>query len=121
MSGHSKWHQIKFKKGITDKKKGQAFSKISRMVQIAARGGADPSSNFKLRLAIDKAREINMPKDNIDRAIQKGSGGVASEQLEEFNLEGYGPAGTALFIEIVADNRNRAIATLTFSSSFFSC
>lgn len=110
MSGHSKWHQIRHKKGLLDKKKGQLFSKISRMIQIAARNEADSEKNFRLRLAIEKAKEINMPKDAIERAIKKGSGQIEGEKLEEFLLEGYGPLGIALLIEVLTDNRNRATA-----------
>lgn len=107
MAGHSKWHQIRHKKGLLDKKKGQMFSKVARMIQVAARDGDDPEKNYKLRLAIEKAREINMPKDVIDRAIKKGAGKLEGAALEEFFLEGYGPNGIALLIEVLTDNRNR--------------
>ncbi len=107
MSGHSKWHQIRHKKGITDKKKGQVFSKISRMIQVAAREGSNPETNFKLRLAIDKAKEVNMPKENIARAIKKGVGKAEGEEFREAIFEGYGPGGVALLIETLTDNKNR--------------
>lgn len=108
MSGHSKWHSIKFKKGITDARRGKTFSKLARMITVAARGGGDPEMNFKLRLAMDKAKQVNMPKDNIDRAVKKGTGELKGEALEQISYEGYGPEGTALIIEVLTDNRNRA-------------
>lgn len=107
MAGHSKWHQIRHKKGLLDKKKGQMFSKVARMIQVAARDGDDPEKNYKLRLAIEKAKEINMPKDVIERAIKKGAGKIEGAALEEFFLEAYGPGGIALLIEVLTDNRNR--------------
>ncbi|MFO0793166.1 MAG: YebC/PmpR family DNA-binding transcriptional regulator, partial [Candidatus Brocadiaceae bacterium] len=109
MAGHSHWASIKHKKGATDAKKGKAYSKIARMITVAAkRGGGDPGMNPRLQLAISKARAVNMPKDNIERAIQKGTGSSGSEgDLFECMYEGYGPGGTALMIEIVTDNKNR--------------
>lgn len=111
MSGHSKWSTIKHKKALGDAKKGQVFSKFSKLITVAARSGsADPEMNFRLRLIIDKARAANMPADNIKRAVEKGAGGKDSNLLEEFVYEAYGPAGVALMIEGVTDNKNRTIA-----------
>jgi YebC/PmpR family DNA-binding regulatory protein len=110
MSGHSKWHSIKHQKGITDAKRGQLFTKLTREIIIAVReGGASPDANFRLRLAIQKARDSNMPMDNIDRAIKKGSGGGEGGNLSEMVLEGYGPGGTAILVNGLSDNRNRTI------------
>lgn len=111
MSGHSKWSTIKRQKETTDLKKGAVFSKLARAITIAARSGADPESNFKLRLAIEKARQVNMPKENIDRAIAKVKGG-GEGQLEEVVYEGYGPAGIAVVVEAVTDNKNRTTAEI---------
>jgi YebC/PmpR family DNA-binding regulatory protein len=111
MSGHSKWSTIKRKKGAADAKRGALFTRLAREITIAARDGGDPDSNFRLRLAVDKARAENMPKDNIERAIKRGSGedkdGAA---FEELTLEGYGPHGSAIMVECVTDNRNRTIS-----------
>lgn len=109
MAGHSHWASIKHKKGASDVKKGKAFSKIARMITVAARkGGGDPDMNPRLQLAIDKARAVNMPKDNIERAIQKGTGDSSGEaELHECLYEGYGPQGVALLVEILTDNKNR--------------
>lgn len=109
MAGHSHWASIKHKKGATDAKKGKAYTKVARMITVAARrGGGDPGMNPRLQLAISKARAVNMPKDNVERAIQKGIGGSGSEgDLFECMYEGYGPGGTALMVEIVTDNKNR--------------
>lgn len=112
MSGHSKWATIKRKKGATDAKRGALFTKLARQIVIAAREGADPEYNFKLRLAVDKARANSMPKENIERAIRRGSGADKDVQLEELFYEGYGPSGTALLIEVVTDNRNRALSDI---------
>jgi len=110
MSGHSKWAQIKRKKGVADVKKGAMFTRLGREISIAAReGGGDPDANFALRLAVDKARASNMPKENIERAIKRGTGELAEGgQLEDVMYEGYGPGGTALLVQILTDNRNRA-------------
>ena len=109
MSGHSKWSQIKRKKGVADQKRGQVFTKVGRMITLAAReGGGDPENNFKLRLAIQKAKEVNMPKDSIDRAVSRGSG-KSEGDLEEISYEAFGPGGTAIIIESLTDNRNRTI------------
>ncbi len=110
MSGHSKWAQIKRKKGVADVKKGAIFTRLGREIAIAAReGGGDPNANFALRLAVDKARNSNMPKENIERAIKRGTGELNDGGvLEEIMYEGYGPGGTALLVQVLTDNRNRA-------------
>jgi YebC/PmpR family DNA-binding regulatory protein len=109
MSGHSKWASIKHKKAVVDARRGQQFTKLARAITVAAReGGGDPDGNPSLALAVQKARDASMPKDNIERAIAKGTGeGVDAEQLETVLYEGYGPGGVALLIEAVTDNRNR--------------
>jgi YebC/PmpR family DNA-binding regulatory protein len=115
MSGHSKWSTIKRKKGAADAKRGQLFTRLAREISIAARqGGGDPDTNFRLRLAVERARTNNMPKDNIERAIAKGTGEDkdGSVQIEEIMYEGYGPHGVAMLIECVTDNRNRAVAEI---------
>jgi YebC/PmpR family DNA-binding regulatory protein len=112
MAGHSKWAQIKRKKGATDAKRGQLFSKLVRAIIVAARdGGPDPAGNLALQNAIEKAREAAMPKENIERAIQKGSGtGPDAASYETVTYEGYGPGGVALYLEALTDNRNRTAA-----------
>lgn len=111
MSGHSKWSTIKRKKAATDTKRGQIFTKLGKELSLAAReGGPDPEINFKLRLVMDKAKAANMPKDNIERAVRRGAGLEKGVTLEEITYEGYGPHGVALIIEVVTDNRNRAVA-----------
>lgn len=108
MSGHSKWSQIKHKKAKTDVARGRAFTKLIREITIASRqGGMDPDGNPRLRLAIQTAKEANMPADNITRAIKKGAGELEGQMLDEWSFEGYGPAGVALIIDVVSDNRNR--------------
>jgi YebC/PmpR family DNA-binding regulatory protein len=108
MSGHSHWATIKHKKGAADAKRGKHFSKLSRAIIIAARhGGGDPEMNLKLRYAIDKARQASMPKDNIERAIKRGTGEVEGMTFEEITYEGYGPGGLAMLVEVLTDNRNR--------------
>lgn len=110
MAGHSHWASIKHKKGAADAKKGKVFSKVTRMITVAARrGGGDPDMNPKLQLAISKARAVNMPKENIERAIQKGTGGGGGMELFECMYEGYGPHGIALMVEILTDNKNRTV------------
>ena len=110
MSGHSKWSTIKRAKGAADLKRGQQFSKLSKAITVAAKqGGADPAGNPRLKLAIDTARSANMPKDNINRAIDKATSNT-TENIDELVYEGYGPGGAALFIEVLTDNRNRTIA-----------
>jgi YebC/PmpR family DNA-binding regulatory protein len=111
VSGHSKWAQIKRAKGANDQKRGQLFTKFGREISVAAReGGPNPEGNPRLRMAIDRAREANMPMDTIQRAIQRGVGGGEGNQLEEVVYEGYGPGGAALLIEATTDNRNRTVA-----------
>ena len=111
MSGHSKWAQIKRAKGANDAKRGQLFTKLGREITVAAReGGPNVDGNPRLRLAVDRAREANMPMDTIQRAIQRGVGGGEAAQLEEVAYEGYGPGGVALLIEATTDNRNRTVA-----------
>lgn len=113
MSGHSKWSQIKHKKAITDVKKGKIFSKLARMISVAAReGGGDPNINYKLRMIIDKAKAVNMPSDNVDRAIKKGTGALEGVKMEEFTYEAYGPGGIALIIEGITDNKNRTLSEI---------
>ncbi len=110
MSGHSKWSTIKRKKGVLDAKRGKIFTKLIREMQTSARiGGGDPDSNPRLRLVIDKAKAANMPKDNIQRAILKGTGGGECEAFEEAIYEGYGPGGTAILIETLSNNKNRTV------------
>ena len=111
MSGHSKWSTIKRQKGVADAQRGQLFTKLAKEIIIAAKsGGGDPAANTRLRLAVAKARENNMPADNIDRAIKRATGGLEGEELTEIVYEGYGPAGTALIVEAVTSNRNRTVA-----------
>lgn len=120
MSGHSHWAGIKHKKSITDARRGKLFSKISRLISIAAREkGADPETNPKLRLAIEKAKEVNMPKDNIAKAIKRGTGQIEGVQMEEFTYEAYGPAGVALIITGITDNKNRTLAEIKHVLSRF--
>ncbi|MBE2238622.1 MAG: YebC/PmpR family DNA-binding transcriptional regulator [Caldilineaceae bacterium] len=111
MSGHSKWSTIKRKKGAADAARGKLFTRLAREIQVAARNGADPNSNFTLRLAIDRARAENMPKDNIERSIRRGAGlekdGI---EIETIVYEGYGPHGIAILVECLTDNRNRTIS-----------
>jgi YebC/PmpR family DNA-binding regulatory protein len=113
MSGHSKWSQIKRQKGAADAKRGQLFTKLGREITVSARqGGGDPDGNPRLRLAIQRAREANMPMDTIERAVKRGAGGSDGAALEEITYEGYGPGGAAILIEAMTDNRNRAVAEI---------
>jgi len=113
MSGHSKWSRIKRQKGVTDARRGQLFTKLTReIIAVTRQGGPNPESNFRLRLAIQKARDSNMPLDNIDRAIKKGSGGLEGVNFVEVTFEGYGPGGVAVLIEVLTDNRNRTLQEL---------
>lgn len=108
MAGHSKWANVKHRKARADAQKGKIFTKLAREIMVAAReGGGDIASNFRLRLAVQKAREANLPSDNITRAIQKGLGEIEGAELEQVTYEGYGPGGIAVLIEIMTDNRNR--------------
>ncbi|MGI8902618.1 MAG: YebC/PmpR family DNA-binding transcriptional regulator [Solirubrobacteraceae bacterium] len=119
MSGHSKWHSIKHKKAIVDARRGQHFTKLARAITVAAReGGGDPDGNPSLALAVQKARDASMPKDNIERAIVKGTGaGADVDQIETVLYEGYGPGGVALLIEALTDNRNRTGADVRHALS----
>ena len=110
MSGHSKWATIKHKKGIADAKRGQKFTKLIKEITVAAKAGADPEGNARLRTAILKAKAENMPKDNIDRAIKKGSGELANATYYELTYEGYAPGGVAIIIDTLTDNKNRTAA-----------
>ncbi|HXI79916.1 MAG TPA: YebC/PmpR family DNA-binding transcriptional regulator [Verrucomicrobiae bacterium] len=111
MSGHSKWSTIKRQKGVTDAKRGALFTKVAREISVAARqGGGDPDANYRLRLAVEKARSVNMPSDNIKRTIEKATGGGEADQFEEIVYEGYGPGGVAVLVEAATDNRNRTAA-----------
>ncbi|HEY8816356.1 MAG TPA: YebC/PmpR family DNA-binding transcriptional regulator [Candidatus Dormibacteraeota bacterium] len=120
MSGHSKWAGIKHKKAIVDAKRGQAFTRAAREILIAAKeGGGSVEGNFRLRLAVQKAREINMPTDKIQNAIKRGTGELAGERLEEIRYEGYGPAGVAIMVDAFTDNRNRTSASIRHRLSKF--
>jgi YebC/PmpR family DNA-binding regulatory protein len=113
MAGHSKWAQIKRKKAVTDAKRGQHFTKLIREVTVAARnGGGDPSFNPRLRLAVETAKAANMPAENIERAIKKGTGELEGVDYQEIAYEGYGPGGAALYIQTVTDNQNRTVADI---------
>ena len=113
MSGHSKWASIKHKKAATDAKRGKLFTKIIKEITVAARhGGGDPNTNPRLRTAIDRAKQANMPQDNIDRAVKKGTGELEGVSYEEFTIEGYGPGGVAIMVEVMTDNRNRTTADI---------
>jgi YebC/PmpR family DNA-binding regulatory protein len=108
MSGHSHWAGIKYKKAVNDAKRGKTWSKVARMIIVAAKnGGGDPSANLSLRYAIDKAKAANMPKDTIEKAIKKGTGDIAGVSFEEVLYEGYGPSGVAIMVDALTDNRNR--------------
>ena len=113
MSGHSKWSQIKRQKGVADVRRGAVFTKLGREIVVAAKqGGGDPTANFRLRLAVQRAREANMPADTIDRAIKRAAGGGEGAELEEIAYEGYGPGGIAIMVEAMTDNRNRTAASI---------
>ncbi len=116
MSGHSKWAGIKHKKAIVDAKKGKTFSKISKELSVAARmGGSNPDMNPRLRTAMEKAKEVNMPSDNVKRAVQKGTGELPGVSYDETTYEGYGPAGVAILIEVMTDNKNRTVGEIRHS------
>ncbi len=112
MSGHSKWAKVKRYKGALDQKRGQVFSRLSKEIQLAAKSGGDPDTNLRLRTILLKAKEVSMPADTIKRAINKGTGAEAGAALEEMLYEGYGPAGVAILVEAVSDNRNRTAADI---------
>lgn len=112
MSGHSKWQQIKRQKGVTDAKKSQVFSKLARMISVAARKGENPDMNSELRMAVEKAKSVNMPLENIERAIKRGAGKLEGAQLENVRYEAHGPAGVAMIIEAITDNRNRSLSEI---------
>jgi len=112
MSGHSKWAKVKRYKGALDQKRGQVFSRLSKEIQLAAKSGGDPDTNLKLRTILLKAKEVSMPADTVKRAINKGTGAEAAAALEEVTYEGYGPAGVAMLVEAVTDNRNRTAADI---------
>jgi YebC/PmpR family DNA-binding regulatory protein len=112
MSGHSKWHSIKHKKGAIDAKRGKMFSKLIKELTVAARGGGDPTGNPRLRKAMDDAKAINMPKDTMMNAIKRGTGEIAGAAIEDITYEGYGPGGVAVFVECQTDNRTRTVAEI---------
>jgi YebC/PmpR family DNA-binding regulatory protein len=117
MSGHSKWASIKHKKGALDAKRGKIFTKLGNEIAIAARDGADPDANFRLRLAIQKAKQSNMPAANIDRSIARGAGTAGGAALDELTYEGYGPAGVAVMVQALTDNRNRTASDVKLAFS----
>lgn len=120
MAGHSKWANIQHRKGAQDKKRGKLFTKLIREITVAARtGGGDPDSNPRLRLAIDKAKGQSMPKDNIERAVKRGSGAMDGADYEEVMYEGYGPGGVAVMVDCLTDNRNRTVADVRHAFSKF--
>lgn len=112
MSGHSKWSSIKRQKGATDAKRGQLFTKLGREIAVAAREGADPNTNARLRLAVQRARDANMPLDTIDRAIKRAAGAGDAANYQEVSYEGYGPSGVAVLVQALTDNRNRSAAEI---------
>ncbi|HZW53246.1 MAG TPA: YebC/PmpR family DNA-binding transcriptional regulator [Candidatus Elarobacter sp.] len=115
MSGHSKWHNIRLKKGKVDAQRGALFTKLSKEIILAAKNGSpDPDANYRLKMAVDKARENNMPMDNIKRAIARATGGAGEKEIEEIRYEGYGPAGVAVIVDAATDNRNRTASELRF-------
>lgn len=120
MAGHSKWANIQHRKGAQDKKRGKLFTKLIREITVAARaGGGDPAANPRLRLAIDKAKGQSMPKDNIERAVKRGSGELDGADFEEIRYEGYGPGGVAVMVECMTDNRNRTVAEVRHAFTKF--
>jgi len=112
MSGHSKWAQIRRSKGVNDARRGQLFTRLGREIVVAVRegGGGDPNANFRLRIAVQRARDANMPMENIERTIKRAMGGSEGANLEEITYEGYGPAGTAVLVQTLTENRNRTVA-----------
>ncbi len=115
MSGHSKWHNIKLKKGKVDAQRGALFTKLSKEIILAAKSGSpDPDANYRLKMAVEKARENNVPQENIKRAIARAAGGADEKQIEELRYEGYGPGGVAVIVDAATDNRNRTASELRF-------
>lgn len=113
MSGHSKWHGIRHKKALVDAKRGKIFTKVTKEITVAAKlGGGDPNGNPRLRLAVERAKSVNMPKEKIERAIKKGIGELEGAHYEELTYEGFGPGGVAVLVEILTDNRNRAVSDI---------
>ncbi|MBI2037409.1 MAG: YebC/PmpR family DNA-binding transcriptional regulator [Candidatus Magasanikbacteria bacterium] len=112
MSGHSKWHNIQARKGKQDALRSGQFTKVSKLITIAAKSGSDSATNFSLRLAMEKAKEVGMPKDNVERAIKRGTGELAGDQIEETLYEGYGPGGVAILIKCLTDNKNRTVSDI---------
>ena len=112
MSGHSKWAQIRRSKGVNDARRGQLFTRLGREIVVAVRegGSGDPNANFRLRMAIQHARDANMPMDNIERTIKRALGGSEGAALEEISYEGYGPAGVAVLVDCLTDNKNRTVS-----------
>jgi YebC/PmpR family DNA-binding regulatory protein len=120
MAGHSKWANIQHRKGAQDKKRGKLFTKLIREITVAARmGGGDIAANPRLRLAVDKAKAKSMPKDNIERAIKKGSGELGGDDFQEIRYEGYGPGGTAVMVDCMTDNKNRTVAEVRHAFTKF--
>jgi YebC/PmpR family DNA-binding regulatory protein len=120
MAGHSKWANIQHRKGAQDKKRGKLFTKLIREITIAARiGGGDMASNPRLRLAVDKAKSVSVPKDNIERAVKRGSGELDGSDYQEIRYEGYGPGGTAVMVDCMTDNRNRTVAEVRHAFAKF--
>jgi YebC/PmpR family DNA-binding regulatory protein len=118
MSGHSKWHNIRLRKGKVDAQRGALFTKLSKEIILAAKSGSpDPEANYRLKMAVEKARENNMPQDNIKRAIARGAGGSGEKEIEEIRYEGYGPSGVAVLVDAATDNRNRTAGELRFMFS----
>src|SRR3989338_3746709 len=112
MSGHSKWHNIQGRKGKQDAIRSGQFTKIAKLIAVAARNGGDAAANFSLRIAIEKAKEVGMPKDNIERAIKRGTGELEGAQIEEVIYEGYGPGGVAVLVKCLTDNKNRTVSDI---------
>jgi len=112
MSGHSKWHNIQGRKGKQDAIRSGQFTKIAKLIAVAARNGGDPAMNFSLRIAIEKAKEVGMSKDNIERAIKRGTGELEGTQIEEAIYEGYGPGGVAVLVKCLTDNKNRTVSDI---------
>jgi len=120
MAGHSKWANIRFRKGAQDARRGKIFTKLIREITMSARqGGGDPASNSRLRVAIDKAKAQSVPKDNIDRAVKRGTGELDGEHYEEVRYEGYGPSGVAVMVDCLTDNRNRTVADVRHAFTKF--